>query len=334
MLYDQHAGTVYWIDHYVVGSDDLSRWADFMGKVVGARGLEVQGPPGRPFIEFQEITECCHHGAMISPEPLPRAVPLGKGLPRHGLYIRQADIDQHLKRLDQYNVPHLDPIRTSAEGDDGIAVIWQDPDGNEFEFWAPDVLPEGAMAGETGVGVGRISHGIYESQDLQRAADHFATFCAIEPRQSTDVSADTLVLRLVGGARVVYKKADTIHQRTGGWGKLSAAHAALVVRDEDFWPNYERMWASVPEWEYDRENDRFVGAGPDLPARTSRHGSPAGRRWFDIRGRGDDWYDYDTNCFHFMGGVPRNRSFSEYEPHTMEWHLPRYMEEHGLAAPA
>jgi hypothetical protein len=334
MLYDQRPGTVYWIDHYVVGSDDLDRWADFQSKVIGAHGLEVQGPPNRRFIEFQEITDCCHHGAMISPEPLPVPVPLGKGLPRHGLYIRQADIDKHLKRLDQYSVPHLDPIRTSAEGEEGIEIIWQDPDGNEFEFWAPDVLPEGAMAGETAVGVGRISHGIYESQDLQRAADHFATYCALEPRQSTDVSADTLVLRLVGGARVVYKKADTIHQRTGGWGKLSAAHAALVVRDEDFWPNYEKMWAGVPEWEYDREHDTFVGAGPDLPARTSRHGSPAGRRWFDIRGRGDDWYDYDTNCFHFMGGVPRNQAFSQYEPHTMEWHLPEYMKEHGIATPA
>jgi hypothetical protein len=27
---------VYWIDHYVVGSDDLERWADFMVKVLGA----------------------------------------------------------------------------------------------------------------------------------------------------------------------------------------------------------------------------------------------------------------------------------------------------------
>lgn len=334
MLYDQVPGTVYWIDHYVVGSDDLDRWADFQAKVIGAHGLEVQGARGQRFIEFQGITDCCHHGAMISPEPLPAPAPLGKGLPRHGLYIRQQDIDQHLRRLDQLGVPHLDPMRTSAEGDDGITIIWQDPDGNEFEFWAPDVLPEGAMAGETAVGVGRISHGIYESQDLQRAADHFATYCALEPRQSTDVSADTLVLRLVGGARVVYKMANAIHQRTGGWGKLSAAHAALVVRDEDFWPNYEKMWAGVPEWEYNRERDCFVGEGPDLPARTARHGSPAGRRWFEIRGRGDDWYDYDTNCFHFMGGVPRDGSFSQYEPHTMEWHLPEYLEANGLATPA
>ena len=329
---DPRPGTVYWIDHYVVASNDLDRWDDFEAKVVGARPLPTRGPEGRRFIAFQDITSCCHHGAMLSPEPLAPSAGLGKGLPRHGLFIRQEDIDKHLRRLEQYDVPHLDPVRTSADGEDGVSISWEDPDGNQFEFWAPDRLPDGAMDECTSVGVGRISHAVYECRDLQRAADHFATYCAIEPRQSTDVSEDTLVLRLVGGARVVYKKVDALGQRTGGWGKLSATHAALVLRDEDFWSNYQRMWDSVPEWEYDRESRQFVGAGPDLPARTARHGSPAGVKWFDIRGRGDDWYDWDTNCFHFMGGQPRGRSFSEYEPHTMEWHLPQYLRENGLVA--
>ena len=327
MAEDPRSGTVYWIDHYVVGTDDLKRWTEFQSKVIGARS-------GDNFrvIAFQDITPCCHHGAMLSPEPLPPSAGLGKGLPRHGLFIRQQDVDVHLRRLDDLGVRHLDPMRTSAEGEEGISVAWEDPDGNQFEFWAPDRLPEGAMAGASPVGVGRISHGVYESLDLQRAADHFATYCALEPRQATDVSADTLVLRLVGGARVVYKKVDTMSQRTGGFGKLGAAHAALVVRDEDFWPNYERMWDGVPEWEWDAKQRRFVGAGTELPARTSRHGSPAGERWFDIRGRGDDWYDWDTNCFHFMGGVPHDRQFDQYEPHTMEWHLPQYLEKHGVPA--
>jgi predicted enzyme related to lactoylglutathione lyase len=334
MLDDQRPGTVYWIDHYVVGSDDLDRWGDFEAKVIGARPQGEFGPGGRRFILFQDITSCCHHGAMQSPEPMPPSAGVGKGLPRHGLFIRQADIDQHLRRLDQHGVPHLDPIRTSAEGDEGISIKWEDPDGNQFEFWAPDHLPAGAMAETTSVGVGRISHGVYESRDLKRTADHFARYCALEPLRSADIPADTLVLPLVGGARLVYKQVETIGQRTGGWGKLHAAHAALVVRDEDFWPNYERMWAEVPEWGYDRERRGFVGAGADLPARTSRHGSPAGVQWFEVRGRGDDWYDWDTNCFHFMGGEPRDASFAEYEPHTMEWHFPEYLEKHGLEAPA
>src|SRR5579871_861235 len=125
MLEDQRPGTVYWIDHYVVGSDDLDRWADFQVKVLGAQPQRSERPEARRRIVFQDLTPCCHHGAMISPDPLPPSAGLGKGLPRHGLFIRQEDIDQHLRRLDQYGVPHLDPVRTSAEGDSGISIAWE-----------------------------------------------------------------------------------------------------------------------------------------------------------------------------------------------------------------
>jgi hypothetical protein len=327
---DQRPGTIYWIDHYVVGSDDLDRWGEFMEKVIGA---QPQGHGGRPGgrILFQDLTSCCHHGAMFSDPPLPPSAGLGKGLPRHGLFIRQEDIDEHLRRLDQHKVPHLDPVRTSAEGDDGISIAWEDPDGNQFEFWAPDHLPDGAVTEMTPLKVGRISHGVYECQDLQRAADHFAKYCALEPMQSADIPSDTLVLPLVGGARIVYKKVDSFGQRTGGFGVLHAAHAALVMRDEDFFPAYDRMWAGVGEWQYDPEKHGFVDSGPELPARTSRHGSPGGIQWFELRGRGDDWYDWDTNCFHFMGGGPRDGSLVRYEPHTMDYHFPAYVKEHGAS---
>jgi hypothetical protein len=330
MIDDQRPGTVYWIDHYVVGSDDLQRWGEFEAKVLGA----TPHGPGNRNILFQDITKYCHHGAMKSPDPLPPSAGLGKGLPRHGLFIRQEDIDQHLRRLDEHKVPHLDPVRTSAEGDAGISIAWEDPDGNQFEFWAPDRLPPGAMEGCSSVGVGRISHGVYECLDLQRAADHFAKYCALEPMVSADIPKGTLVLPTVGGARIVYKQVETLSQRTGGWGKLHAAHAALVVEDEYFWPNYDLMWADVPEWTYDPETHEFVGAGADLPARTSRHGSPGGVRWFELKGRGDDWYDWDTNCFHFMGGVPLDDKFAAYEGRTMDYHLPEYLEKMGLEMPA
>ena len=328
MLDDQRPGAVYWIDHYVVGTDDLDRWADFEVKVLGAQPQPAFGPPGRRRIVFQDLTPCCHHGAYLGDEPLAPGGELGKGLPRHALFIRPEDIDEHLRRLDQYNVPHLDPVRNSAEGDDGIAIYWQDPDRNQFEFWAPDRMPDGAMNNCTSVKVGRISHGVYETRDLQRTADFFNRYCALDPLKGADIPADTLVLRTIGGARIIYKKVDTLGRRTGGWGKLPAVHAALVVRDEDFFPSYERMWAEIPDWQYDREHDRFVGAGPDLPARTSRHGSPAGHRWYDIRGRGDDWYDWDTNSFHFLGGVPQGGSMVEYEPHLMDYHIEEYIKAH------
>ncbi len=332
MIEDQRPGTVYWIDHYVVGSHDLDRWADFQTKVVGARPQPAIPGQGR-FIVFQDITDCCHHGAMFSSEPLADTGGLGKGLPRHGLFIRQEDIDEHLRRLDKYDVPHLDPIRTSAEGDDGISIAWEDIDGNQMEFWAPDRMPEGAMAGAGPLKIGRISHGVYQSRDLQRTADFFDRYCALSPLKSADIPDDTLVLPTVCGARIVYKKSETIGRRTGGWGKLSACHAALLVRDEDFFPNYERMWTEIPDWDWDRETGRFIGGSADLPARTSRHGSPAGRVWYEIRGKGDDWYDWDTNSFHFMSGSPKDPAFAEYEEHLMDWHLPRYMEERGLPVP-
>lgn len=330
MLEDQRPGTAYWIDHYVVGSDDLARWADFGEKVLGAHTMPRVGPPGQQRIVFQDLTSCCHHGAMLSPDPLPPSKGLGKGLPRHGLYIRQSDIEEHLRRLDQFKVPHLDPMRRSHEGDSGISIAWEDPDGNQFEFWAPDRLPAGAMTDETSVKVGRISHGVYECKDLERAANHFREFCHMEPLVSADIPKDTLVLPLVCGARVVYKQVETIGQRTGGWGKLHAAHAALVTRDEDFWPNYDYMWDNVVEWQWNPETHEFVGAGADLPARTSRHGSPGGVQWYEVKKRGDDWYDWDTNCFHFMGGVPEDNEFTRYEPRTMDFHMPEYAKAHGL----
>ena len=327
----QRPGAVHWIDHYVVASTDLERWTDFQAKVVGSRPFEDRPPR---FIAFQRITPCCHHGAMLSKEPLPPTGGLGKGLPRHALFVRQADVDQHVRRLDELNVPHLDPVRTSADGAEGISIAYEDPDGNQFEFWAPDHLPDGAMDNCTSVGVGRISHAVYESRDLQRAADHFDAYCAVEPLSSadSDTDKDTIVLPLLNGARIVYKQRASIGQRTGGWGKLSATHAALAVLDEDFWPNYERMWDGVPEWEYDRAANSFVGAGPDLPARTARHGSPAGQRWYEVRNRGDDWYDFDTNCFHFIGARPNGASFASYEAHSMEWQLPRWLEANGVKA--
>jgi len=329
MLDDQRPGTAYWIDHYVVGSDDLDRWADFQTRVIGAK--PQVGPPRG--IVFQDLTHCCHHGAMKGSEPLAPSAGLGKGLPRYGLFIRQSEIDEHLRRLDKLNVPHLDPARTSAEGDDGISIAYEDPDGNQFEFWAPDRLPPGAMAGETELKVGRISHGVFECKDLKRAADHFHTHGKLEPMVSADIPSDTLVLPLVGGARIVYKQVETIGRRTGGWGILHAAHAALVMREQDFWPAYDYMWDTVPEWKWDPQTRQFVGAGPELPARTSRHGSPGGVAWFDIKGRGDDWYDWDANCFHFMGGAPINDSLVEYVPHTMDWYFPQYLKDHGLTAP-
>src|SRR5437762_11767661 len=130
MLDDQRPGTIYWIDHYVVGSDDLERWGKFHEQVIGAQPADQFGPPRG--ILFQNITNCCHHGAQKPLDgKLAPAGQLGKGRPRHALFIRKEDIDEHLRRLDDLKVPHLDPVRTSAEGDEGTAIYWEDPDRNQ-----------------------------------------------------------------------------------------------------------------------------------------------------------------------------------------------------------
>ncbi|MBM2812034.1 MAG: hypothetical protein HW416_2793 [Chloroflexi bacterium] len=330
MLDDQRPGTIYWIDHYVVATDDVERWVDFHERVLGAKTILRDGR-NLQRQAFQDLAGPCHHGAFRS-QPLPVSAGLGKGLPRHGLFIRQEDIEKHLRRLDDCSSPHTDPFQTSAEGDEGIAIRWEDPDGNQFEFWAPDRMPEGGMVGSGPLGIGRISHGVYECRDLQRTADLFNRYCSLEPLSSADVPSDTLVLPLAAGGRIVFKQVETLGRRTCGWGTLNGPHAALVVRDEDFFPNYEKMWAELPDWAWDADRRAFIDGGDHLPARMARHGGPGGSRWYEMRGRGDDWYDWDTNCFHFFGGAPKGGSMADYEPHSMDYFAKLYAQEHALGA--
>jgi len=328
VLEDQRPGTIYWIDHYAVGTNNLPVWVDFHERVLGAKTT----PPGRPnpMNIFQELSSG-RHGGFVQQETLPRSEGPGKGLPRYGFFIRTEDVDQHLRHLDANNVPHTDPVRTSADGEDGTAIYWDDPDGNPFEFWAPSYLPAGAMDNYGPLKIGRISHGVFESRDLQRTADFFDRYCALTPLVSADVAADTLVLPLAAGGRLVFKKTESPGIRTTGRGVLRDVHTALVVRPEDFWPSYERMWAELPEWEFDAERDGiYAGDWQSLPARTALHPSPAGRAWHAAWGRGDDWIDPDTNLFHFFGGEPVGGSMVKYEGHSIDDYAQSYLEAHGL----
>ena len=83
------------------------------------------------------------------------------------------------------------------------------------------------------------------------------------------------------------------------------------------------MWATLPEGERpDAETD--TSAFPTLPARTIMHGSGGGRRWFKMYGRGDDFYDWDANAFHFIGSVGMDQSADlTYKAHSMDWHSER-----------
>lgn len=311
---DAKTGTVQWIDHYVTTSEDIPRFAAFHAKVLGAQTLP--DPSGRLPGVFQQIASI-RHGGFSAMEPIPPTKGVGKGLPRYGYYVYVADIDAHRRRLEVAGAVHSEPVRTSAFGDDGTAIYWQDPDGNQFEFWAPDVLPEGAM-NECGPDrVGRISHGTFESRDLDRTAAFFQRYCELEPIRNADVADDVLALRLAAGGRLVFQRVSELGGRTTGMG-LRDAHTALLVHTDNYLPNYRRLWAELPEWDWDPAVGTRAEGAATLPARTVMHPSPPGRKFHAISRRGDDFLDWDTNMFHFYGGTPLGPSFTSYKTHSVE----------------
>ncbi|HWH75884.1 MAG TPA: VOC family protein, partial [Candidatus Binatus sp.] len=168
-------GAVHWIDHYVVGTNDLPGWSYW---ALHATGLPIRPINGLTTNMRKKNTpifcfmwwddESCRIGAFLQPENYPPAKELGKDMPRCGFYIRPEDIDKHLRRLDQHKIRHTDPVKNNSEGDDGTTIYFADPDGNQYEFWAPVQMPEGAMDVRTSENVGRISHCVYGSRDLGR----------------------------------------------------------------------------------------------------------------------------------------------------------------------
>ncbi len=305
-------GVVHWIDHFIVGTNDMVEWVDWAVNATGLprrpiRGITTTGRkkdvPIMCFLWWDG--ESCRIGAFLQPEVYPAAKPLGEELPRCGFYIRPEDVDRHLKRLERHDIPHTDPVRTADGGDEGTVIYFADPDGNQFEFWAPERMPEGAMEICTTEGVGRISHAVYGSRDLGRTADFFGKYCALEPEVSPNVAEGNLVLRLQAGGRLIYKLTDEVDERVAGHGPWWDMHTALTVRAEEFMPNYRRMWETLPEEAMAKEDDTLTLEQEDaLPARTGLHRSPVGYRWKAMFERGDEFYDWDGHAFHFFGGRP------------------------------
>ena len=324
MAGDQREGTVHWIDHVVVGTNDMGAWIDWAVKAIGVTPGAIGGlttedrKRGRPIAVFLNIGDgSCHFGAFLQSEAIPPSKGLGKDLPRYGFFIRPDAIDEHLRRLDQHRIPHSDPVRTSAEGDEGTAIYLEDPDGNQFEFWAPVHMPEGAMEVSTALGVGRVSSATYGSRNLQRTTDFFDRFCDIHPIDSSEIPEDSVALALVGGGRIVYHLVDEVDERLTGHGAWYALHAALTVQETSFMPNYLRLWDGVPEETGVKEDIDMPRDEQDaLPARSGLHGSPAGRKWKELYQRGDEFYDWDGHAFHFIGGVSNrgDGSLALYRP--------------------
>ena len=315
------AGPVYWIDHYIVCTNDLPRWQAFHSHVLGAVD-SLPSPAVRHLGMFQTFT-AGRHGGFKARGPLPQSRGLGKGLPRYGFYIDVADIDSHLRRLDEVKATRSEPRRISVEGEAGVVIYWQDPDGNQFDFWAPDSPPAGALDGCGSLRVGRISHGVFESRDLERTAAFFERYCSLTPLSSPDIAPDTLVFQLKAGARMIFKKVTELEGRTAGCG-LPDAHTALLVDDEEFFPNYMRMWTELPEWDFDVSAGKEIINPGALPPRTVLHVSSGGRKFKKCTSRGDDFFDHDTNMFHFYGATPVDGSMAVYDGHSIDYYIDRW----------
>jgi catechol 2,3-dioxygenase-like lactoylglutathione lyase family enzyme len=333
---DEPQGAVHWIDHYVVGTNDLPAWSYWALNATGlplrpinglTTGARKKNTPIFCFMWWEGGS--CRIGAFLQPENYPQAKELGKDLPRCGFYIRPADIDEHLRRLDQHKIPHTDPVRTAAEGEEGTVIYFADPDGNQYEFWAPVHMPRGAMEICTSEKVGRISHAVYGSRDLARTAAFFEKYCGMRVENNPKTAEGTLVLRLQAGPRIVYKLVDQVDERIAGHSPWWDMHTAFTVREEDFFPNYRRMWASLPEEAGPKEDLKDARDKEDaFPARTGLHRSPVGYRWKEIYQRGDEFYDWDGHAFHFYGGIPltEDGSLALYRGKEQEEYLQELIE--------
>jgi catechol 2,3-dioxygenase-like lactoylglutathione lyase family enzyme len=312
---DQRPGAAYWIDHYVVPVTDVARWGTFYTNILGAKPRVDERPEraGRPIhMLFTYLGRECHVGGSVYDGVLTP----GTGLPKYGWFIRQEEIDDHLRRLDANGVSHSDPIRTSEEGEEGTAIRFTDPDGNQLELWAPSRMPDGAMEGETSAKVGRIASAMFESRDLDKTTDFYSRFCGLDPLQSNDVPQDTVVFPLAAAGRLTFKRVDRLGGRTGGHAVYRALHTALVVRDDEFLPTLDRMYHELPEWDFDPATPPTLSADEagELPARTGIHGNPIGPEWKRTLGRGDSFWDGDSNGYHFVPGSPVGGSMVSFEP--------------------
>ena len=324
-------GAVHWIDHFVVGTNDMVAWVDWAVNSTGIERRPIIGLTTAARKRNIKITSflwweggSCRIGAFLQPEIYPPAKALGEDLPRCGFYIRPQDIDAHLRRLDRHKIAHSDPIRTAADGDEGTLIFFADPDGNQYEFWAPENMPEGAMEIATAEKVGRISHAVFGARDLARTAAFFEKYCGVKAEQNSKTAEGTLVLRMHAGGRLIYKRVGKVDERVSGHGTWWDMHTALTVRDKEFLPSYRRMWTGIPEEKgYKADLNLSVEEQEALPARTGLHRSPVGIRWKEICERGDEFYDWDCHSFHFIGGRPLkpDGSMALYEAIEQEHYL-------------
>ena len=325
-------GAVHWIDHFVVGTNNMSAWVDWAVNSTGITRQPIIGLTTAARKRNIKITSflwwdggSCRIGAFLQPEFYPPAKELGKDLPRCGFYIRPEDIDKHLRRLDRHKVPHTDR--------DPHRRRWRRRHGNLFRRSGRQsirVLGAGRDArGRNGHRTRKKVSGASATPSSARAIwrrmrRSLQNIAASKPEQNSKTAEGTMVLRLRAGGRLVYKLVDKVDERVSGHGTWWDMHTALTVRQEEFLPNYRRMWEGIPEEKaYKADLNLSLEEQEALPARTGLHRSPVGIRWKEICSRGDEFYDWDCHSFHFIGGKPlaANNSMALYEAIEQEDYL-------------
>ena len=232
-------GAVHWIDHFVVGTNNMSAWVDW---AVNSTGINRQPIIGLTTPRANEISKPSlflvgrrrrRIGAFLQPEFYPPAKELGKDLPRCGFYIRPEDIDKHLRppRPPQGCAHRCD--RTAADGDDGTGSILR-PDGNQYELWAPVEMPEGAMD----IATTKVSGASATPSSARAIWQKCRVLCKIlwhRTRTKLQDRRRNFVLRLAP-APLVYKLVDKVDERVSGHGTWWDMHTALTVRQKSFCP--------------------------------------------------------------------------------------------------
>src|SRR5436309_11325287 len=91
MAEDQRPGTIYWIDHFAVPSNDLDAWIKFQVNVVGAKLNRINGltTEARNSGRGGGVAAFCNTpysmvDGFLANEQLPAAKEPGTGLPRFG----------------------------------------------------------------------------------------------------------------------------------------------------------------------------------------------------------------------------------------------------------
>jgi len=317
---DWRPGAVHWIDHFVAPTNDMVKWEKFIEGALGGRlghrgGLStVQYNRGGYVRSFYDVGR--HEiGGFLQLDMLPAPHPLGHGLPRYGFFVRPEDIAGHLRRFNELKVEHSDPLQISDGGDEGTVVYFRDTDANEYELWAPKHLPPGAMESGNPTGLGRISHVVLESRDLDRTLDFHGELLALDPIYSADIPKDRLVLRQAGGGRIIFQRIGPDDETRGGT-QWFGVHSALAIRTEHWDEAYGRVWKRT------KDGRKYMGYkdAPGIEKRreltepfTSHPGSVLRGEWGDPNRRGENFCDWDNNEFHFTNGKFAPGDTSVYE---------------------